>query len=36
MVGQTSQMWNTLWPSLIKMSERLEELGIGEEEGSHV
>jgi hypothetical protein len=23
-------MWNTLWPSVTRMSERLEELGVDE------
>jgi hypothetical protein len=32
MVDQTSRLWNSLWPSLVKMSQRLEELGV--EEGS--
>lgn len=32
MVTQTSQMWNTLYPSLIILGEQLEKLGIGEEE----
>jgi hypothetical protein len=26
MVGQMSQLWNTLWPSLDRLSERLEQL----------
>gem|GEM_PF-6975692 len=28
MVSHTRQMWNTLWPSLVKMNKRLEELEI--------
>jgi hypothetical protein len=31
LVSPTSQMWNTLWPSLQKMNQRLIELCVGED-----
>jgi len=34
-VVHTAQMWNKLWPGLVKLSERLEELGIGDEESKN-
>lgn len=30
LVNHTSQMWNTLWPSLLQLDQKLRELGIGE------
>jgi len=29
MVNHKSQMWNTLWPSLVRMHKELEKLGVG-------
>lgn len=36
MVTSTPRMWHTLWPSLVQLSERLEQLGIGDEEARNV
>ena len=29
-------MWHTLWPDIVHLSEKLEELGIGDEEVENV
>lgn len=31
LVSLTTQNWNTLYPSLVKMSERLKELGVNDD-----